>query len=101
MCAAYAYYRHNAYCEPGGKDDFNVTPSLPPLPIICAPSLSIKTVCNRVLCCVLVYTVYALMEYFVVLSNLAFHGSAVFEFGHALFMTVFPPDLESFVGKQE
>ena len=34
------------------------------------------------------YTVYALCEYFVVASNITFHGTGVFEFGHAHFQSV-------------
>ena len=37
-----------------------------------------------------VYTLYALCEYYVVASNMAFHGTGVFEFGHAQYVCTLP-----------
>ena len=39
-----------------------------------------------------VYTLFALSEYIIVLSNMAYHGSAIMEFGHGNLLFVQPLD---------
>lgn len=69
--AAYFFLRHNSYCEPGGIF----------LQFFCGLSI-IFSHFNRICCCyfIQVYSLFALTEYVVVLTNMAFHMTAYWDF---------------------
>ncbi|NXQ36662.1 PGAP2 factor, partial [Alaudala cheleensis] len=60
--AVCVYFHHSWYCGPGGQLQLWV-------PLTCCVSP-------------LVYTVFAFLEYLVVLSNMAFHMTAFWDFGN-------------------
>lgn len=77
LASGYFFYRHNKYCEPLGK-------------IILIDFIIINMIkCNSVIenyDIILVYSMFALSEYGVVLSNMGFHTTVTLDFPITRFM---------------
>lgn len=65
VSAVFVYVRHKKYCEPGSK--YHIATS--PVPLVSA-----------ILTSVVVYSIFAMMEWSIVAFNIAFHTTAIPEF---------------------
>lgn len=71
LIACYFFYRHNRYCEPLGKILIDIV-------IIICSSVILVVLENRY--AISVYSMFALSEYGVVLSNMGYHLTAALDF---------------------